>query len=284
MPSSAGSRCSRRVTSPRTNSALGCSHAGACPDSWTGRSRLSRTRTAQPCSTSRSTVCEPMKPAPPVTSTRIGGIVSRRCWLAPLRRRPGRTALSFMRPMSARRFVVLDRDGTLIVEKHYLSDPDAVELIQGAGVALRRLRDLGLGLVVVTNQSGVARGLFSRERLAEIHSRLEVLLAAEGVRLQGIYFCPHHPDVGCGCRKPRTALLERAARELHFEPRRAFVVGDLASDVELGRAVGATTVLVRTGHGAREALAGGSRPNHVAGDLVEAAALIERLLDVGQPG
>src|SRR5262245_1077748 len=181
--------------------------------------------------------------------------------------------------MSAkRRFVVLDRDGTLIVEKHYLSDPDAVELIPGVGAALRRLAELGLGLVVVTNQSGVGRGLFDCKRLEEIHARVEALLAAEGVRLAGIYFCPHHPEDGCRCRKPRTALLDRAASELGFEPQRAFVVGDMASDVELGRAVEATTVLVRTGHGARVAESGVARPDHVVGDLAEAAVLIEQLV------
>jgi D-glycero-D-manno-heptose 1,7-bisphosphate phosphatase len=180
-----------------------------------------------------------------------------------------------------RRFVVLDRDGTIIVEKHYLADPDAVELIEGAGVALRRLAGLGLGLVVVTNQSAVGRGLVDLERLAAIHARMESLLADEGVRLAGIYACPHHPDEACGCRKPRTALVERAARELGFEPRRAFVVGDMASDVDLGRAVGATTVLVRTGHGERASEAGAARAHHVVADLAEAAALIERL--VGGP-
>jgi histidinol-phosphate phosphatase family protein len=153
-----------------------------------------------------------------------------------------------------------------------------VELIRGVGAALRRLGGLGLGLIVVTNQSDVGRGLFSHERLAEIHARLESLLADEGVRLAGIYSCPHHPDVGCACRKPRTGMLERAACEHGFESRRAFVVGDLASDVDLGRAVGATTVLVRTGHGARELDAGLVRPDHVVGDLPEAAELIERLL------
>ena len=187
--------------------------------------------------------------------------------------------LSCTRAMSVeRRFVVLDRDGTLIVEKHYLSHPDAVELVPGAGEALRRLAALGLGLVVVTNQSGVGRGLFSDEVLARIHARLESLLAEEGVRLAGIYACPHHPDLDCACRKPRTALLERAAREHGFESHRVFVVGDLASDVELGRAVGATTVLVRTGHGAREVDAGRVRPDHVVSDLAEAAELIERLV------
>lgn len=181
-------------------------------------------------------------------------------------------------PAGERRFVVLDRDGTLIVERHYLSDPDAVELIEGAGDALRRLAGLGRGLVVVTNQSGIGRGLFDHERLEQIHARVEALLAREGVRLAGIYFCPHHPEDGCACRKPGTALLDRAARELGFEPRRAFVVGDMASDVELGRAVGATTVLVRTGHGAREAESGARRADHVVDDLGAAAALIERLL------
>ena len=180
-----------------------------------------------------------------------------------------------------RRFVVLDRDGTLIVEKHYLSDPDEVELIHGAGSALRRLSGLGLGLVVVTNQSGIGRGFFSRERLSEIHARVEALLAAEGVRLAGIFVCPHHPDEGCACRKPRTALLVRAARELGFEPVRAFVVGDMATDIDLGRAVGATTLLVRTGHGARAVEAGDVRADHVVSDLAEAAARIERLVASG---
>jgi len=182
-----------------------------------------------------------------------------------------------------RRYVVLDRDGTIIVEKDYLADPDAVELIRGAGAALRRLADLGLGLVVVTNQSGVGRGLFDLGRLGEIHARFEALLAAESVLLSGIYFCPHRPEQGCGCRKPRPGLLERAARELGFEARRAFVVGDMASDVGLGRAVGATTLLVRTGHGAREAEGGAARPDHVVGDLSDAAALIERLMGAEVP-
>ncbi len=179
-----------------------------------------------------------------------------------------------------RRFVVLDRDGTIIVEKHYLSDPDAVELIEGAGAALRRLATLGLGLVVVTNQSAVGRGLFDLRRLAEIHARMESLLAREGVRLAGIYACPHHPEDECACRKPRTALVDRAARDLGFEPRRAFVVGDMASDVDLGRAVGATTLLVRTGHGARETRGGRAGADHVVADLAEAAAVIARVLGV----
>jgi D-glycero-D-manno-heptose 1,7-bisphosphate phosphatase len=185
--------------------------------------------------------------------------------------------------MQRRRFVLLDRDGTVMVEKHYLADPEGVELIPGAAAALRRLARRGLGLAVVTNQSGVGRGYFDLARLAEIHRRLETLLDREGVRLDGIFFCPHHPDADCACRKPRTGLVERAARLLDFDPGRAFVVGDLPSDVALARALSATSVLVRTGHGARTAAGGEAAPDHVVDDLPAAAALIERLLAAETP-
>ena len=180
--------------------------------------------------------------------------------------------------MRSRRFVLLDRDGTLIVEKHYLSDPEQVELIEGAAEGLRRLAARGLGLVVVTNQSGIGRGFFDAARLAEIHARLLRELRAEGVELDGLFVCPHHPDERCACRKPRTGLALRAAAELGFEPAHAFVVGDMASDVALGRALGATTLLVRTGHGAATLAQGVARPDHVVADLREAAQRIEALL------
>jgi len=180
--------------------------------------------------------------------------------------------------MRSRRFVLLDRDGTLIVEKHYLSDPEQVELIEGAAAGLRRLAARGLGLVIVTNQSGIGRGFFDVARLAEIHERLLRELRAEGVELDGLFVCPHHPDERCACRKPRTGLALRAAAELGFEPAHAFVVGDMASDVALGRALGATTLLVRTGHGAATLAQGVARPDHVVADLREAAQRIEALL------
>jgi D-glycero-D-manno-heptose 1,7-bisphosphate phosphatase len=180
--------------------------------------------------------------------------------------------------MGQRRFVLLDRDGTLIVERNYLSDPDQVELLPGAAAALRRLAARGLGLVVVTNQSGIGRRLFDEAKLSEIHQRLSDALRAEQVELDAIYFCPHRPDDDCGCRKPRPALALRAAAELGFEPARAFVVGDMASDVALGRAIGATTLLVRTGHGAATAARGEARADHVVDDLQAAAERIESLL------
>ena len=172
------------------------------------------------------------------------------------------------------RFVLLDRDGTLIEERHYLSDPDGVVLIPGAAEGLRTLRDHGLGLVLVTNQSGIGRGYFDRARLAEIHARLAELLEAEGLALDGIYFCPHTPDDDCACRKPRTGMVEAAAAEHGFEPREAFVVGDLPSDLALGRALGATTLLVRTGHGARTEAEHAAEADLVVDDLRAAAAAI----------
>jgi D-glycero-D-manno-heptose 1,7-bisphosphate phosphatase len=180
--------------------------------------------------------------------------------------------------MKPRRFVLLDRDGTLIVEKHYLSDPDQIELIGGAAEGLRRLAARGLGLALVTNQSGIGRGLFDAQRLAEIHQRLVVKLRAEGVALDGIFVCPHHPGQQCACRKPQTGLALRAAAELGFEPARAFVVGDMASDIGLGQALGATTLLVRTGYGAETLARGEANPDHVVADLTEAAERIESLL------
>jgi D-glycero-D-manno-heptose 1,7-bisphosphate phosphatase len=175
-------------------------------------------------------------------------------------------------------FVALDRDGTLIVERHYLSDPAAVELIVGAAEGLRRLGDLGLRMVVITNQSGIARGYVDEGTMMRIHERLRQLLASEGVCLGEIYVCPHAPSDGCRCRKPETGLLERAARDLGYHPRTAFVIGDKTSDVELGRRVGATTFLVRTGYGARFAATADVAPDYVVNDVEGAARVIEGLL------
>lgn len=130
-----------------------------------------------------------------------------------------------MRQMG-RRFVLLDRDGTLIVDRHYLADPQGVELLPGVGAGLRQMRELGLGLVVITNQSGVGRGYFTLEQVEQVHQRLGQLLAVEQVQLDGIYSCPHTPADGCSCRKPATGLVEKAASELDFEPQSCFVVGD----------------------------------------------------------
>lgn len=183
--------------------------------------------------------------------------------------------------MSKRRFVVLDRDGTIIEEKNYLSAPDQVQLLAGAARGLRHLQSLGLGLVIATNQSAVGRGYFDEARLAAIHARLREMLDAEAVAIDAIYFCPHVPDDRCLCRKPETGMIEQAARELSFDLAQTIVIGDKASDVEMGRRVGAETFLVRTGYGAEVAAQSRLVVDHVVEDLAEAAAVVGRSMGRG---
>jgi len=173
---------------------------------------------------------------------------------------------------SQRRFVVLDRDGTIIEEREYLSDLEQVTLIPGVGAALRELRRLGFGLVVITNQSGIGRGFFDRSQLQRVNERLEELLQAEGIHLDGLYVCPHTPEDDCSCRKPKLGLLQQAGDDLGFRLENSIVIGDKASDIELGRAAGALTFLVRTGYGAR--FENEVAADYVVDDLTAAAELL----------
>lgn len=177
------------------------------------------------------------------------------------------------------RFVALDRDGTVVVERfRHLAEPDEVELIPGAIEGLRELNVLGLDLVVITNQSALGRGNLDQARLETVHQRLRALLASGGIQLSGIYVCPHTPEDGCFCRKPRPGLLKSAARQLGVSPASSFVIGDKASDIECGRSVGATTILVRTGYGAQVAKEGTATPDYTVDDLVEAAKVVQRVM------
>lgn len=175
--------------------------------------------------------------------------------------------------------VFLDRDGTVIAERHYLSDPDGVELLPGAVEGLRMLQAFGLPLILVTNQSGVGRGYFGLDAVERVHGRLLELLESQGVRVTGIYSCPHAPDESCACRKPLPGLINRAATELGIDPSRSFVVGDKPCDVNLGLVVNACAILVRTGYGNKHADARDCAPTHVAADLLEAAGLIAEKLN-----
>jgi D-glycero-D-manno-heptose 1,7-bisphosphate phosphatase len=181
--------------------------------------------------------------------------------------------------LTTRRLALLDRDGTLTVERGFVTDPADLELLPGAAAAVRRLRALGLGVAVVSNQSAVGRGLMSLDDLAAVTARLLDLLSAEGAELDGVYVCVHAPEDGCACRKPKAALLARAASELSGDLTRSFVIGDSARDVEAGRAAGAFTILVRTGHG-ESALAAGATADRVAADVAEAVDAIAELLSV----
>jgi D-glycero-D-manno-heptose 1,7-bisphosphate phosphatase len=181
--------------------------------------------------------------------------------------------------MKTKRYVLLDRDGTIIADRHYLSDPAGVELLPGAAAGLRALQRLGLGLVVLSNQSGLGRGYFQEADLWAVHERLRQLLAAEGIRLDGSYYCPHLPEEACACRKPGPGLVEQAAAQHGFDPGQCFVIGDKRSDIEMGQAVGAVSILVRTGHGCEHEGRPGPSPHQVVDDLEQAARVIAGLLE-----
>ena len=147
-------------------------------------------------------------------------------------------------PMARKIAVFVDRDGTICFDRHYLADPDGLELIPTVAEGIRRLNEAGMPVIVVTNQSGIARGRFNEKRLGEIHDRLRQLLAEKGARIDDIFFCPHMPDAGCRCRKPAPGMLLDAAEKHGIDLNESFVIGDRMMDVELAHGVGAKAVLV----------------------------------------
>lgn len=171
-------------------------------------------------------------------------------------------------------YVLLDRDGTIIVNKHYQRDPAVTELLPNAKEGLDLLRSAGFSLVMITNQSGIARGLLTREDLEAVNASVIEKLGGDGRYFAGVYHCPHVREDGCDCRKPLPGMIFRAAKELGFDAKAAFVVGDRDADIAAGAAAGATTVLVRTGYGSEEERKGTARPDYVADDLLDAARWI----------
>jgi D-glycero-D-manno-heptose 1,7-bisphosphate phosphatase len=161
---------------------------------------------------------------------------------------------------AGRRAAFLDRDGTLIEDRHYLADPASVSLMPGAAAAVRELNKAGMAVVVVTNQSGIARGHFSEADYELVRARVVELFAEAGARIDATYHCPHHPELTgpCACRKPGTLLYERAAAELGLDPARSLYVGDRWRDVAPALALGGVGVLVAT-------------PDTPAGDVVRAS-------------
>ena len=181
--------------------------------------------------------------------------------------------------------VFLDRDGTINEQMGYINHLSRFCLLPGVAEAIRALNEHGLPVVVVTNQSGLARGYFPESLLDEVHQEMRRLLALEGARIDGLYVCPHHPEAKveqfrsvCNCRKPKTGLLEQAAGELHLDLARSYMVGDRWSDLRCGAAVQAKTILVRTGYGRGEELYIGPtqkvQPDSIADDLGAAVAWI----------
>lgn len=171
--------------------------------------------------------------------------------------------------------VFLDRDGTLNPDPGYIKSPDQFELFPGVSEALARLRRAGARLIVVTNQSGIARGLLSRKDLDAVHMKLKRLLDGAGVTLDAIYFCPHHPDDGCECRKPNRGMIDQAVRECGVNLDRSYLIGDHLRDIELAKRVGVRSILVTTGvvspQDAERLKASGPAPAWIASSLADAA-------------
>jgi histidinol-phosphate phosphatase family protein len=143
--------------------------------------------------------------------------------------------------------VFLDRDGTVARDVNYCSRIEDFHILSTVPEAIKLLNEKGFKVVIITNQSGIARGYFNEETLDEIHKKLKDELAKQGAYIDAIYYCPHHPDEGCGCRKPGTALFNRAAEEMVIDLDSSYMVGDMQIDIDAGRALGCRTVLVTTG-------------------------------------
>ena len=180
-----------------------------------------------------------------------------------------------------RRAIIMDRDGTVCDEVGYVNHVERVRLLPRSAEAIRRANEAGFQAVVVTNQAGVARGYFAENLVEEVHDRIRELLARDGARLDGVYYCPHHPEVGppayrktCDCRKPRPGMLLRARDEMGIDLGSSYMIGDSVRDVEAGHRAGVTPILVLTGYGRGEleyqSHAWSVRPRHVAADLLEA--------------
>ena len=184
-----------------------------------------------------------------------------------------------------RRAIFMDRDGTVCEEVGYVNHVDRIRLLPRSAAAIKAANDAGYQTVVVTNQAGVARGYFAESLVDDVHDRVRELLAEQGARLDGIYFCPHHPEVGpppyrkeCTCRKPRPGMLERARDEMGIDLGASYMVGDSAKDLGAGHRAGTTNVLVLTGYGKGElehqSHAWSVQPDHVAADLQDAITWI----------
>ena len=168
--------------------------------------------------------------------------------------------------------VFLDRDGTMAKDVHYCRRPEDFELFSKTAKAVRLLNEHGFKVIVITNQSGIARGYFTEETLAEIHEKMKGELAKEGAWVDGIYYCPHHPDDKCDCRKPKPKLVFQAAGDSDINLEQSFVVGDLWMDIDLGKAVGCKTILVTNSISTVGSEM--TKPDAIVSDLLEAAQVI----------
>jgi D-glycero-D-manno-heptose 1,7-bisphosphate phosphatase len=177
--------------------------------------------------------------------------------------------------------VFLDKDGTLIEDVPYNVDPCLVQFTEGAIAALQLLQSANYALIIISNQSGVARGYFSVATLTELEQHLRSCLSRSGISLQGFYYCPHHPEgiiqpynISCSCRKPQPGLLYQAASHQVINLSDSWMVGDILNDVEAGRAAGCRTILIDNGNETEWQLSPTRSPHYSVKNLYEAAQII----------
>jgi D-glycero-D-manno-heptose 1,7-bisphosphate phosphatase len=175
----------------------------------------------------------------------------------------------------------LDRDGTIVEDVGYMNSPDQIQFIPGSIEAIKMLNEAGFKVVVISNQAGVARGLVTEDMLQTIDKTLHKWILNGGAHLDGIYYCPHHPEHGvypykqvCECRKPHPGLIKRAHRDLDIDLSQSYMIGDKATDVEAGKSAGTKTVFVTSGRGKEENRKLKGKPNHISENLLEAVSWI----------
>ncbi len=174
--------------------------------------------------------------------------------------------------------VFVDRDGTINVDVHYLDDPDKFEMYPGVGEGVKKLKDSGFKIIIITNQSGIARGYFTEKQLSDVHERMKKEFQEFYVMLDGIYYCPHHPDDNCNCRKPRTGLFEKAIDEHNIDISKSYMIGDKALDINAGKKIGTVTILIPELHIRDEILSKKNElkydPDYIADDFFDAVEWI----------
>jgi D-glycero-D-manno-heptose 1,7-bisphosphate phosphatase len=174
------------------------------------------------------------------------------------------------------RFLLIDRDGTLIVEKHYLHDPALVELFDGCAAALADARHRGWGIVCVSNQAGVGRGYFPATDVDLVNAKVEEELNKSGASIDHYYYCTDHPETPSTHRKPEPGMGLDAAKQFGFDPTESIVIGDKPCDIELAERLGCASILVRTGYGSKHEAAGDCRPDYTIDSIADLPAILEQ--------
>jgi len=172
----------------------------------------------------------------------------------------------------ANRAVFVDRDGTMAEDVSYCSCPEDFNLFPATARAIRLLNEHDFKVIVITNQSGIGRGYFNEETLAQIHDKMRSDLAKEGACVDAIYYCPHHPDDNCDCRKPKPKLVLQAAKDFNIDLRHSFLIGDLQIDIDLGKAIGCHSILIGDSDSIRTDK--NVQPDAIVADILEAVQVI----------